>query len=166
MVAEKNLRFQGKSRELAQQIERRMEPEGYKTQSTKAPLGNVIQAQKAGRDTPRRGLRGQGSHGHDSRTAGRLVDPHRHRQVGAEPRGRRRRDAPPVRALPGGRHPGDALDDAPIIRADQSLFTAARLMDGRNCNALLVEEKGRIVGVITRRGIERAYLKWLQFHLR
>ncbi len=51
MVAEKTLRFQGKSRDLdqlAQQIEQQLQTEGYKTQSTKAPLGNIIQAQKAG----------------------------------------------------------------------------------------------------------------------
>jgi hypothetical protein len=51
MVAEKNLRFQGKNKDLdqlAQQIEQQLKMEGYKTQSTKAPVGNVIQAQKAG----------------------------------------------------------------------------------------------------------------------
>jgi hypothetical protein len=51
MVAEKNLRFQGKNKDLdqlAQQIEQQMKTEGYKTQSTKAPVGNIIQAQKAG----------------------------------------------------------------------------------------------------------------------
>jgi hypothetical protein len=51
MVAEKNLRFQGKNKDLdqlAQQIEQQMKTDGYKTQSTKAPIGNIIQAQKAG----------------------------------------------------------------------------------------------------------------------
>jgi hypothetical protein len=51
MVAEKNLRFQGKSKDLdqlAQQIEQQLKTDGYKTQATKGPLGNIIQAQKAG----------------------------------------------------------------------------------------------------------------------
>jgi hypothetical protein len=51
MVAEKNLRFQGKNRDLAQlasQIEQQLRTQGYKTQSTKTPLGNIVQAQKAG----------------------------------------------------------------------------------------------------------------------
>jgi hypothetical protein len=51
MVGEKNLRFQGKGKDLdqlAQQIEQQLKTEGYKTQSTKAPVGNIIQAQKAG----------------------------------------------------------------------------------------------------------------------
>jgi hypothetical protein len=51
MVAEKNLRFQGKNRDLdqlAQQVEQQLKTDGYKTQSTKGPLGNIIQAQKAG----------------------------------------------------------------------------------------------------------------------
>jgi hypothetical protein len=51
MVAEKTLRFQGKNRDLdqlARQIEQQLQTEGYKTQSTKAPLGNIIQATKAG----------------------------------------------------------------------------------------------------------------------
>jgi hypothetical protein len=51
MVAEKNLRFQGKNKDLdqlAQQIEAQLKSDGYKTQSTKAPIGNVVQAQKAG----------------------------------------------------------------------------------------------------------------------
>jgi hypothetical protein len=46
-----NLSFQGKNRDLdqlAQQIEQHLKTEGYKTQSIKAPIGNVIQAQKAG----------------------------------------------------------------------------------------------------------------------
>jgi hypothetical protein len=33
---------------LAQQIEQQLKTDGYKTQSTKGPLGNIIQAQKAG----------------------------------------------------------------------------------------------------------------------
>lgn len=51
MVAEKHLRFQGKNKDLdqlAQQIEQQLKIDGYKTQSTKAPVGNIIQAQKAG----------------------------------------------------------------------------------------------------------------------
>ncbi len=51
LVAEKTLRFQGKNKDLdqlAQQIEQQLQTEGYKTQSTKAPLGNIIQATKAG----------------------------------------------------------------------------------------------------------------------
>jgi hypothetical protein len=51
MVAEKNLRFQGKGKDLdqlAQQIEQQLKTDGYKTQSTKAPVGNIIQAQKGG----------------------------------------------------------------------------------------------------------------------
>ena len=51
MVAEKTLRFQGKNKDLdqlAQQIEQQLQTEGYKTQSTKAPLGNIVQATKAG----------------------------------------------------------------------------------------------------------------------
>jgi hypothetical protein len=46
-----NLSFQGKNRDLgqlAQQIEQRLKTDGYKTQSIKAPIGNVVQAQKAG----------------------------------------------------------------------------------------------------------------------
>jgi len=51
MVSEKVLRFQGKNKDLAQlsqQIVQRLQTEGYKVQSTTAPLGQVIQAQKAG----------------------------------------------------------------------------------------------------------------------
>jgi hypothetical protein len=51
LVAEKNLSFQGKNKDLdqlTQQIEQQLKTDGYKTQSTKAPIGNVIQAQKAG----------------------------------------------------------------------------------------------------------------------
>jgi hypothetical protein len=46
-----NLSFTGKNRDLdqlSQQIEQNLKTDGYKTQSTKAPIGNVIQAQKAG----------------------------------------------------------------------------------------------------------------------
>jgi|SRR5208283_3475317 len=46
-----NLSFQGKNwdlDQLAQQIEQQLRTDGYKTQSVKAPIGNVIQAQKAG----------------------------------------------------------------------------------------------------------------------
>ena len=46
-----NLSFIGKNKDLdqlAQQIEQQLKTDGYKTQSAKAPLGNVVQAQKAG----------------------------------------------------------------------------------------------------------------------
>jgi hypothetical protein len=45
------MRFQGKNKDLSQlsqQIVKQLESEGYKTQATTAPLGQVIQAQKAG----------------------------------------------------------------------------------------------------------------------
>ena len=51
MVSEKVVRFQGKNKDLtqlSQQIVQRLQSEGYKVQSTVAPLGHVIQAQKAG----------------------------------------------------------------------------------------------------------------------
>ena len=51
MVSEKVLRFQGKSKDLnqlSQQIVQQLQTDGYKVQSTTAPLGQVIQAQKAG----------------------------------------------------------------------------------------------------------------------
>ena len=51
MVSEKILRFQNKNRDpaqVAQQIEQQLKAEGYKTQSTVAPLGSIVQAQKAG----------------------------------------------------------------------------------------------------------------------
>jgi hypothetical protein len=51
MVSEKVLRFQGKNKDLAQlsqQIVQQLQAEGYKVQSTTAPLGQVIQAAKAG----------------------------------------------------------------------------------------------------------------------
>jgi hypothetical protein len=51
MVSEKVMRFQNKNKDpnqLAQQIVTQLQSEGYKTQSTTAPLGIVIQAQKAG----------------------------------------------------------------------------------------------------------------------
>ena len=46
-----NLSFTGKNKnldQLAQQIEQQLKMDGYKTQTMKAPIGNVIQAQKAG----------------------------------------------------------------------------------------------------------------------
>jgi hypothetical protein len=46
-----NLHFEGKNKDLdqlSQQIEQQLKTDGYKTQSTKAPLGNIVQAQKAG----------------------------------------------------------------------------------------------------------------------
>ena len=51
MVSEKVLRFQGKNKDLnqlSQQIVEYLQKDGYKVQSTTAPLGPVIQAQKAG----------------------------------------------------------------------------------------------------------------------
>jgi hypothetical protein len=51
MVSEKILRFQNKNKDpgqVAQQIESQLKVDGYKTQSKVAPLGTVIQAQKAG----------------------------------------------------------------------------------------------------------------------
>lgn len=45
------MRFQGKNKDLnqlAQQIVQYFQNDGYKVQSTTAPLGNVIQAKKAG----------------------------------------------------------------------------------------------------------------------
>jgi hypothetical protein len=51
MVSEKVLRFQGKNTELkqlSQHIEDKLKSDGYKTQSKQAPLGYIIQAQKAG----------------------------------------------------------------------------------------------------------------------
>ena len=51
MVSEKVMRFQDKNKDLdqlAQQIATQLQSEGYKVQSTTAPLGRVIQAQKAG----------------------------------------------------------------------------------------------------------------------
>jgi hypothetical protein len=51
LVSEKVLHFQGKNKDLtqlAQQIVQKLKVDGYKVQSTTAPLGQVIQAQKAG----------------------------------------------------------------------------------------------------------------------
>ena len=51
MTSEKILRFQGKNADLgklAQSIVDQLKAEGYKTQMTTAPLGTIIQAQKAG----------------------------------------------------------------------------------------------------------------------
>ncbi len=51
MVSEKVLSFQGKNKDLnqlSQQILQQLQSDGYKTQSRTAPLGIVIQAQKAG----------------------------------------------------------------------------------------------------------------------
>jgi hypothetical protein len=51
MVVSKTMRFQGKNRDLAQlsqQIEQQLQADGYKTQSKAAPLGGIVQAQKAG----------------------------------------------------------------------------------------------------------------------
>jgi hypothetical protein len=51
MVSEKVLHFQGKNKDLTQlskDIAQQLQTDGYKVQSTTAPLGQVIQAQKAG----------------------------------------------------------------------------------------------------------------------
>ena len=51
MVTEKVMHFQGKNKDLnqlSQQIVQQLTTEGYKTQSTTAPLGIVVQAKKAG----------------------------------------------------------------------------------------------------------------------
>lgn len=51
MVSEKVIRFQGKNKDLSQlsqQIIKQLGSEGYKTQATSAPLGQIIQAKKAG----------------------------------------------------------------------------------------------------------------------
>ena len=50
-ISEKVLRFQGKNKDLgqfSQQIIQYLQSDGYKVQSTTAPVGFVIQAQKAG----------------------------------------------------------------------------------------------------------------------
>ncbi len=51
MVSEKQMRFQGKNKDLnqiSQQITQYLQNDGYKVQSTTGPQGPVIQAQKAG----------------------------------------------------------------------------------------------------------------------
>jgi hypothetical protein len=51
MVSEKVMSFQGKNKDLgqlSQQITQSLQNDGYKVQSTTAPMGFVIQAQKAG----------------------------------------------------------------------------------------------------------------------
>jgi hypothetical protein len=51
LVSEKVMRFQGKNKDLdqlSQQIIQQLTSEGYRTQSTTAPLGIVVQARKAG----------------------------------------------------------------------------------------------------------------------
>ncbi|HVH15406.1 MAG TPA: hypothetical protein VNA15_06780 [Candidatus Angelobacter sp.] len=51
MVTEKTLRFQGKDwdlNELANQITQQLWADGYRTQIKSAPMGTIIQAQKAG----------------------------------------------------------------------------------------------------------------------
>lgn len=51
MIGEKTLHFQGKNKDLSQltqQIETQLKTDGYKTQSKTAPVGMIIQAQKAG----------------------------------------------------------------------------------------------------------------------
>jgi hypothetical protein len=51
MVAEKTLRFQDKNwnfDELSNQIVQQLQADGYKTQLKAAPMGTIVQAQKAG----------------------------------------------------------------------------------------------------------------------
>lgn len=51
MVSEKVIHFQGKNKDLtqlSQQIVQQLSADGFKTQSKTAPLGIIIQAQKAG----------------------------------------------------------------------------------------------------------------------
>jgi hypothetical protein len=51
MVSEKVMRYQDKNwdlTQLAQQISKRLESEGYKTQIGNPPMGQVVQAQKGG----------------------------------------------------------------------------------------------------------------------
>lgn len=51
LVTEKVMHFQGKNKDLnqlSQQIVQQLTSEGYKTQATTAPLGQVVQAKKAG----------------------------------------------------------------------------------------------------------------------
>ena len=51
MVTKKEMRFQGKNKDLtqlSQQITQLLQNDGYKVQSTTGPSGPVIQAQKAG----------------------------------------------------------------------------------------------------------------------
>jgi hypothetical protein len=51
LVTEKVLHFEGKNKDLnmlQQQIMQQLQASGYKVQSTQAPLGYVVQAQKAG----------------------------------------------------------------------------------------------------------------------
>lgn len=51
MVFEKTMHFQGKNKDLgqlAQQITQSLQSDGYKVQSRAAPMGQIIQAQKAG----------------------------------------------------------------------------------------------------------------------
>jgi hypothetical protein len=51
LVAEKTLHFTGKNKDLGQlsnSIVQQLQAEGYKTQMKNAPMGTIIQAQKAG----------------------------------------------------------------------------------------------------------------------
>ena len=51
VISEKILHFEGKNKDLtqlSQQIVKQLSADGYKTQSKTAPLGIIIQAQKAG----------------------------------------------------------------------------------------------------------------------
>jgi hypothetical protein len=51
MIAEKSVRFQGKNKDLAQlaqQVEASMKADGYTTQLAPNPVGQILQAKKAG----------------------------------------------------------------------------------------------------------------------
>ncbi|HXZ90576.1 MAG TPA: hypothetical protein VEG61_05900 [Candidatus Dormibacteraeota bacterium] len=51
MVTEKVMHFQGKNKDLtqlSQQIAQQLQSDGYKVQTKAAPMGQIIQAQKAG----------------------------------------------------------------------------------------------------------------------
>jgi hypothetical protein len=51
MIAEKSVRFQGKNKDLAQlaqQVEASMKADGYTTQLASNPVGQILQAKKAG----------------------------------------------------------------------------------------------------------------------
>jgi CBS domain-containing protein len=52
-----------------------------------------------------------------------------------------------------------------VIPADEFVVSAAKLMGWRRCSGLLVQERGKVVGVITKRDIEGAYMSWLKSHL-
>ena len=55
--------------------------------------------------------------------------------------------------------------DPPVLLAGEPAGTAAELLDKRGCSAILVVEQGRIVGVVTRRAVAKAYMAWLKSNL-